>query len=80
MDGRGLGQALAQAPVRTALGLAFALAISRQLIFGGSHVAIWFGIYGSWAIALACLFAMSRAPDDDQDGAENAGESEDSHV
>jgi hypothetical protein len=79
MNGRGLEQALVQTPVRTALGLVFALAISRQLIFGGSHVAIWFGIYGSWAAALVVLFVMSRGEDDD-DGVEIVEDSEDRHV
>jgi hypothetical protein len=53
--------------------------MSWQLLFGGSHVAIWFGIYGSWAAALVCLFVMSRGAADD-DGAESIEESEDHHV
>jgi hypothetical protein len=79
MDVRELGLTLVQAPVRTAVGLAFAAAMSWQLLFGGSHAAIWFGIYGSWAAALACLFVMSRAEDDD-DGAASTEDPENPHV
>ena len=84
MDVREVGRSLAQAPVRTAIGCAFAFAISKQLLFGGSHTAIWFGIYGSWAVALVALYVMSRAddgePDDDDEGAPLHPESKDSHV
>jgi hypothetical protein len=78
MTVRELGRALARAPARTATGLVFALAISWQLLFGGSAVAIWFGIYASWAAALVCLFVMSRA--DDEDAADPPEESTDRHV
>jgi hypothetical protein len=85
MNVREVGQTLAAAPVRTGIGCAFAFAISRQLLFGGSHAAIWFGIYGSWAVALVALYVMSRAPDDDDadtedDDSKNAAPAEDSHV
>lgn len=79
MNGGELGRTLARSPIRTGIGLAFALAMSWQLLFGGSHTAIWFGIYGSWAAELVCLFVMSRG-DADQDGAEHVEHSEDRHV
>jgi hypothetical protein len=79
MDVRELGQSLAQSTVRAAVGLGFALAISWQLLFGGSHVAMWSCIYGSWAAALVCLFVMSRAADD-EDGADPVEEAENPHV
>jgi hypothetical protein len=82
MNVREVGQALAAPRVRIAIGCAFAFAISLQLLFGGSHTAIWFGIYGSWAVALGALFVMSRAQDEDDadDDDKSAATAEDSHV
>jgi hypothetical protein len=62
---RELGRTLVEPRVRTAVGVVFAFALSWQLLFGGSHIAIMVTIYGSWAAAVLCLFLMSRAPSDD---------------
>ena len=78
MDVREHGQGLAQQRIRTVIGVVFAFAISWHLLFGGSHIAIWYTIYGSWADVVLCLFVMSRANADDP--AEDDDESEASDV
>lgn len=75
---RDLARGLVEPRVRTAVGVVFALAVSWQLLFGGSHIAVWYTIYGSWAAAVLFLFLMSHAGEDaeEPEGAE-AGETSD---
>ena len=75
---RELARGLMEPRVRTAVGIVFALALSWQLLFGGSHIAIWYTVYGSWAAMVLCLFIMSRAPAEDEP--ENAEPTETSDV
>jgi hypothetical protein len=74
---RELGRGLTEPRVRTALGVVFAFALSWQLLFGGSHIAIMYTIYGSWAVAVLCLFIMSRAPADEARDDQGASEGSD---